>query len=71
MWKLCVLHQFKVLCRQKYDIMAAYKWTKTVFIAVKRGKSGGRNESQYDKQNEYAELKKTMIHKENGNLTLI
>lgn len=38
--------------------MAAYKLTETVFIEVKRGKSGGRNESQHDTQDEYAELKK-------------
>lgn len=50
--------------------MGAYKWTNTVFTEVKRGKSGGRNESQNDTQDEYAELKK-MIHKENGNLISI
>lgn len=51
--------------------MSAYKWTKAVFIEVKIGKSGGRNESQHDTQDEYSELKKIMIHKENGNLILI
>lgn len=52
--------------------MAAYKLTETVFIEVKRGKSGGRNESQHDTQDEYAELKKKiMICKENGNLIFI
>lgn len=42
-----------------------------MFIEVKRGKTGGRNES-HDTQDEYAELKKKiMTHEENGNLNLI
>lgn len=38
-----------------------------MFKEVKRGKRGGRNESQYDTEDENAELKKIMIHIENDN----